>query len=220
MIIAIDGPAGAGKSTISKLVAKKIQFQYVDTGAMYRAITLHFLEKGVSPDQAAAEVANLNASIKMNGQQIFFNGKDVSRQIRSLEVNQAVSDYAAIPAIRFLLVELQREIGKDQDIVADGRDMGTYVFPEAELKIFLTASVEVRAKRRFDEMRNKGESVEWADIVHNIRERDRIDSEREMAPLKKADDAIEVDTSDLTIQQVVDRILDLIQSKKQAEAKL
>jgi len=220
MIIAIDGPAGAGKSTISKLVAKKIQFQYVDTGAMYRAITLHFLEKGVSPDQAAAEVANLNASIKMNGQQIFFNGKDVSRQIRSLEVNQAVSDYAAIPAIRFLLVELQREIGKDQDIVADGRDMGTYVFPEAELKIFLTASVEVRAKRRFDEMRNKGESVEWADIVYNICERDRIDSEREMAPLKKADDAIEVDTSDLTIQQVVDRILDLIQSKKQAEAKL
>jgi len=220
MIIAIDGPAGAGKSTISKLVAKKIQFQYVDTGAMYRAITLHFLEKGVSPDQAAAEVANLNASIKMNGQQIYFNGRDVSRQIRSLEVNQAVSAYAAIPAIRFLLVELQREIGKDQDIVADGRDMGTYVFPEAELKIFLTASVEVRAKRRFDEMRNKGESVEWADIVHNIRERDRIDSEREMAPLKKADDAIEVDTSDLTIQQVVDRILDLIQSKKQAEAKL
>lgn len=220
MIIAIDGPAGAGKSTISKLVAKKIQFQYVDTGAMYRAITLHFLEKGVSPDQAAAEVANLNASIKMNGQEIYFNGRDVSRQIRSLEVNQAVSAYAAIPAIRFLLVELQREIGKDQDIVADGRDMGTYVFPEAELKIFLTASVEVRARRRFDEMRNKGESVEWADIVHNIRERDRIDSEREMAPLKKADDAIEVDTSDLTIQQVVDRILDLIQLKKQAEAKL
>lgn len=219
MIIAIDGPAGAGKSTISKLVAKELQFQYVDTGAMYRAITLHFLGQGISPEDAAGQAANLRASIQMNGQQIVFNGRDVSREIRSLEVNQAVSAYAAIPAIRIFLVKLQRQIGKDQNIVVDGRDIGTYVFPEAELKIFLTASVEVRAKRRFDEMRAKGEAVEWADIVENIRERDRIDSEREMAPLKKADDAVEVDTSDLTIQEVVDRILDLIQDKKRAEVK-
>lgn len=219
MIIAIDGPAGAGKSTISKLVAKELQFQYVDTGAMYRAITLHFLGQGISPEDAAENAANLRASIQMNGQQIVFNGRDVSREIRSLEVNQAVSAYAAIPAIRIFLVKLQRQIGKDQNIVVDGRDIGTYVFPEAELKIFLTASVEVRAKRRFDEMRAKGEAVEWADIVENIRERDRIDSEREMAPLKKADDAVEVDTSDLTIQEVVDRILDLIQDKKRAEVK-
>ncbi len=217
MIIAIDGPAGAGKSTISKLVAKELQFQYVDTGAMYRAITLHFLDQGISPEDAAGQAANLRASIEMNGHQIVFNGRDVSREIRSLEVNQAVSAYAAIPAIRVFLVSLQRQIGKDQDIVVDGRDIGTYVFPEAEVKIFLTASVEVRAKRRFDEMRAKGEDVEWADIVENIRERDRIDSEREMAPLKKADDAVEVDTSDLTIQEVVDCILDLIQSKKRAE---
>ena len=219
MIIAIDGPAGAGKSTISKLVAKELQFQYVDTGAMYRAITLHFLGQGISPEDAAENAANLRASIQMNGQQIVFNGRDVSREIRSLEVNQAVSAYAAIPAIRIFLVKLQRQIGKDQNIVVDGRDIGTYVFPEAELKIFLTASVEVRAKRRFDEMRAKGEAVEWADIVENIRERDRIDSEREMAPLKKADDAVEVDTSNLSIQEVVDRILDLIQDKKRAEVK-
>lgn len=219
MIIAIDGPAGAGKSTISKLVAKELQFQYVDTGAMYRAITLHFLDQGISPEDAAEQAANLRASIQMNGHQIVFNGRDVSREIRSLEVNQAVSAYAAVPAIRIFLVKLQRQIGKDQDIVVDGRDIGTYVFPEAEVKIFLTASVDVRAKRRFDEMRAKGEAVEWTDIVENIRERDRIDSEREMAPLKKADDAVEMDTSDLTIQEVVDRILDLIQSKKRAEVR-
>lgn len=219
MIIAIDGPAGAGKSTISKRIANELQFQYVDTGAMYRAITLLFLEKGISPQEAALSAESLCESMEMDGQRIVVNGRDVSREIRSLEVNQAVSAYAVIPKIRLFLVSLQRKLGEGQDIVVDGRDIGTYVFPNAEVKIFLTASVDVRAKRRYDEMRAKGEAVDWESIVENIRERDRIDSEREMAPLKKADDAIEVDTSNLTIQQVVEHILKLIKTHANLEAR-
>jgi cytidylate kinase len=217
MIIAIDGPAGAGKSTISKEVAKDLNFQYVDTGAMYRAITLMFLEMGLTPVQAAERLADLDTDIQVDGEKIALNGRDVSRQIRSLKVNQAVSDFSVIPEIRLFLVDLQRKIGQNQNIVVDGRDIGTYVFPKAEVKVFLTASVEIRAKRRFDEMKAKGETVEWETIVDNIISRDRIDSEREMAPLKKAEDAIEVDTSNMTIDQVVGRILSIVRDYGKAD---
>ena len=214
MIIAIDGPAGAGKSTISKLVASKLNFQYIDTGAMYRGVTLKFLRLNIQPDRVSEKITELQTEIQMDGERIFLDGEDVSQEIRSIEINQAVSAYSAIPAVRLFLVELQRAMAVDQNILVDGRDIGTYVFPKAELKIFLTANVEVRAKRRFLEMQEKGESVSFEEIVSNIESRDRIDSQREMAPLKKADDAIEIDTSAMNIAEVVNRILSLYEMKQ------
>jgi cytidylate kinase len=214
MIIAIDGPAGAGKSTISKLVASKLNFQYIDTGAMYRGVTLKFLRLNIQPDRVSEKIAELQTEIQMDGERIFLDGEDVSQEIRSIEINQAVSAYSAIPVVRLFLVELQRAMAVDQNILVDGRDIGTYVFPKAELKIFLTANVEVRAKRRFLEMQGKGESVSFEEIVSNIESRDRMDSQREMAPLKKADDAIEIDTSAMSIAEVVNRILSLYEMKQ------
>lgn len=217
MIIAIDGPAGAGKSTISKLVASQLNFQYIDTGAMYRGITLKCLRLNIQPDQVEEQLADLQTEIRLDGERVFLDGKDVSKEIRSIEVSQSVSEYSAIPAVRHFLVELQRAMAIDQDILVDGRDIGTYVFPKAEVKIFLTATVAVRAKRRFLEMQEKGDPVSFEEIVSNIESRDRIDSQREMAPLKKADDAIEVDTSNMNIAEVVEHILSLVQSKQRED---
>jgi cytidylate kinase len=214
MIIAIDGPAGAGKSTISKRVARQLNFQYIDTGAMYRGITLKCLRLGIQPDQVSEKLTDLQTEIQLDGEKIFLDGKDVSQEIRSIEVSQSVSAYSAIPAVRLFLVDLQRAMAINQNILVDGRDIGTYVFPKAELKVFLTADVEIRAKRRFLEMQEKGDVVSFEEIVSNIETRDRIDSQREMAPLKKADDAIEVDTSSMNIAEVVEHILFLVTSKQ------
>jgi cytidylate kinase len=214
MIIAIDGPAGAGKSTISKRVARQLNFQYIDTGAMYRGVTLKCLRSNIQADQVSEKLTDLQTEIRLDGEKLFLDGEDVSQEIRSIEVSQAVSAYSAIPAVRLFLVDLQRAMAIDQNILVDGRDIGTYVFPNAELKIFLTADVEVRAKRRFLEMQEKGDTVSFEEIVSNIETRDRIDSQREMAPLKKADDAIEVDTSSMNIEEVVEHILFLVTSKQ------
>lgn len=214
MIIAIDGPAGAGKSTISKLVASQLDFQYIDTGAMYRCVTLKCLRLHIQPHEVSQKIKSMQTKIRMDGEKIFLDGEDVSQEIRSFEVNQAVSAFSAIPAVRLFLVDLQRAMAVDQDILVDGRDIGTYVFPKAEIKIFLTANVEVRAMRRFLEMREHGGSVSFEEIVANIESRDRIDSQREMAPLKKADDAIEVDTSNMSITEVVAQILSLVEKKR------
>ncbi len=209
--VAIDGPAGAGKSTIAKLVAKKKGYIYVDTGAMYRGLAIHFIKKGISPDdsRAVAEAcsdAEVTIGYEDGVQQIYLNGENVTSRLRTEEVGNVASKTSAIPAVREKLLELQRTLAEERDVIMDGRDIGTNILPNADVKIYLTASVETRAKRRYDELREKGEDCSLESIAHDIRERDERDMTRETAPLKKADDAVLVDSSDMTIQEVVDTI--------------
>lgn len=210
--IAIDGPAGAGKSTIAKTIAKKLNFIYVDTGAMYRAIALYFLRKGVD-GQDAETIASMCPDIhvtldyKDGEQQVLLNGENVSGYIRNEEVGGMASKTSAQPAVRAALLQLQRDMAKNADILMDGRDIGTHVLPNADLKIFLTASVDVRAKRRYDEMVAKGASCDLNEIREDIKVRDHQDMTREIAPLKQAEDAILVDTSDMTIDEVVETVI-------------
>ncbi len=209
--VAVDGPAGAGKSTIAKLVAKKKGYIYVDTGAMYRGLAIHFLKKGIDPDDkdAVAEACD-DADVKIgyeNGiQQVWLNGENITSMLRTEEVGNMASKTSAIPAVREKLLELQRSLARNEDVIMDGRDIGTNILPNADVKIYLTASVETRAKRRYDELREKGEECSLEDISRDIQERDERDMNRETAPLKKAEDAILVDSSDMTIQEVVDTI--------------
>lgn len=212
--IAIDGPAGAGKSTIAKLVAKKKGYIYVDTGAMYRAMALHMLRNGIDGnDTEAVKKECKNAKIGIayrDGEQVVLLGEEnVNGLIRTEEVGNMASLTAKNPSVRERLVEIQMDLASKNDVVMDGRDIGTVVLPNADLKIFLTASVEVRAKRRYDELVAKGEKADLSVIEEDIRLRDRQDTEREISPLRKAADAIEVDSSDLTIEEVTDRILSL-----------
>ena len=214
MNIAIDGPAGAGKSTIAKLVAKELGFLYVDTGAMYRSIALYFIEKNVSLDDDAAitnACRNINIEIKYEDgvQQVYLNGKNVSLEIRQEQVGNMASKVAAKKAVRDKLLSLQRDIAADNNVIMDGRDIGTFVLPNAEIKIYLTASVKTRAKRRYDELVSKGESPDINKIEADIEQRDYQDMNREIAPLKQADDAIFLDTSDMNIEQVVAYICNL-----------
>ena len=213
--IAIDGPAGAGKSTIAKLVAKKLDFIYVDTGAMYRAIALYLLRSGVdTADEAAVSEAVKNADITIcyrdGAQQVILNGEDVSGLIRTEEVGNTASAVSVYPAVRAHLLELQRSLAASRNVIMDGRDIGTVVLPHAQVKIYLTASSMVRAKRRYDELTAKGESCDLGKIRQDIEDRDYRDMHRETSPLKQADDAVLVDTSDMTIEQVIDRIVELI----------
>ena len=209
--VAVDGPDGAGKSTIAKLVAKKKGYIYVDTGAMYRGLAIHFLKKGIDPDDkdAVAEACD-DADVKIgyeNGiQQVWVNGENITSLLRTEEVGNMASKTSAIPAVREKLLELQRSLARNEDVIMDGRDIGTNILPNADVKIYLTASVETRAKRRYDELREKGEECSLEDISRDIQERDERDMNRETAPLKKAEDAILVDSSDMTIQEVVDTI--------------
>lgn len=210
--IAIDGPAGAGKSTIAKTIAKKMGFVYVDTGAMYRAIALYFLRKGVDGrDGETIEklCPDIHVTIEYQDgeQQVLLNGENVSGYIRTEEVGAMASLTSAQPAVRAALLQLQRDMAKSADILMDGRDIGTNVLPNADLKIYLTASVKVRAKRRYDELVAKGVSCQLADIERDIEERDHQDMTREIAPLKKAEDAYLLDSSDMTIEQVVDAVI-------------
>lgn len=209
--IAIDGPAGAGKSTIAKRIAKDLSFVYVDTGAMYRAIALYFLRKGTDPSNVAeieAECPNIHVTIEyQNGeQQVLLNGENVNGLIRNEEVGNMASKTSSIPAIRAALLDLQRDMTKTANILMDGRDIGTNVLPNADLKIYLTASSSVRAKRRYDELQAKGKVCDLDTIERDIIIRDQQDMSRKIAPLKQAEDAVLVDSSNMTIEEVVEKI--------------
>lgn len=219
MNIAIDGPAGAGKSTIAKLLAAKLGILYLDTGAMYRAIGLKALNIGVDISDAVA-VEKMLADTKINvGQEngvqhVYLDGNDVSTAIRENSVSKAASDISAVPCVRYKMVELQRDIASKCDTVLDGRDIGTFVLPNAEHKIFLTASAEERAKRRYAELKAKGSDLTLEQIKDDIEKRDYNDSHRVLAPLKKADDATEIDTTSMTIDEVVEEICTVIGVRK------
>ena len=209
--VAIDGPAGAGKSTIAKLVAKEKGYIYVDTGAMYRGLAIHFLKEGICPDDKEA-VANAcrDAEVTIeyeNGvQQIYLNGENVTSMLRTEEVGNMASKTSAIPEVREKLLELQRSLAKEKDVIMDGRDIGTNILPGADVKIYLTASVATRAKRRYDELKAKGENCDLESISRDIEERDNRDMTRKNAPLKQAEDAVLVDSSNMTIPEVVEKI--------------
>lgn len=210
--IAIDGPAGAGKSTIARLAAKRLGFVYVDTGAMYRAIALYFLRKGIRPEDVqtiASLVQGAEITIRyVDGtQQVILNGEDVSGQIRTEEVGNMASATSAIPAVRAHLLELQRNLAASANVIMDGRDIGTCILPDADVKIFLTASTSVRAMRRYRELQEKGMMCNLEEIEQDIIERDARDMNRETAPLKQAEDAMLLDSSDMTLEQVVQAVL-------------
>ncbi|SEK29408.1 cytidylate kinase [Pseudobutyrivibrio ruminis] len=214
MNVAIDGPAGAGKSTIAKAVAAKKGYVYVDTGAMYRAMALYFLRAGIASDDEKSiseKVDEIVVSIKYEdgAQHVILNGEDVTGLIRTEEVGNMASATSVYSAVRTKLVALQQELAKTTDVIMDGRDIGTVVLPNADVKVFLTASVECRAKRRFDELKDKGANPDFDQIAKDIEERDYRDSHREISPLKQADDAVLVDSSDMTIDEVVAAIIDL-----------
>lgn len=213
--IAIDGPAGAGKSTIAKRVAKDLSFVYVDTGAMYRSIGLYMLKNGIDiHDKDAVEKASQDADVRLQyidgTQHVLLNGEDVSREIREEEVGKAASVVSAYPQVRANLTALQKRLAETENVVMDGRDIGTCVLPDAFLKIYLTASPEVRGNRRYLELVEKGENPDLDEIIADIKKRDEADMTREISPLKKADDAVEIDSSEMTIDEVVKAIEDRI----------
>lgn len=212
IVIAIDGFSSCGKSTMAKDLAREIGYIYVDTGAMYRSVTLYALRHGMfradgSIDTGALEAAmpEIRITFKLNKEtgrpDTYLNGELVEKDIRTMEVSSKVSPIAALPFVRKALVEQQQMMGREKGIVMDGRDIGTAVFPDAELKVFVTASAEVRAQRRYDELKAKGMEADYASILKNVEERDYIDSHREVSPLRKADDAVELDNSHMTIAE-------------------
>ena len=209
--VAIDGPAGAGKSTIAKLVAKEKGYIYVDTGAMYRAMAIHFLKKGIHPEEtgkvvAACEDADVTIAYEDGVQQVYLNGENVTGKLRTEEVGNMASKTAAIPQVRKKLLELQRSLARTSDVIMDGRDIGTNILPDADVKIYLTASVDTRAKRRYEELTEKGIPCDYEEIKIDIRNRDERDMNRETAPLRQAEDAVLVDSSDMGIEEVVHTI--------------
>lgn len=210
--IAIDGPAGAGKSTIARIIAEKLGYLYIDTGAMYRAVTLYMIENDISIDDINKITRLMDCmDIRLNKGSIFVNGRDITDEIRSQKVNKLVSPVSAIPEVREKLVELQRNIASENSVVMDGRDIGSNVLKDADVKIFLTASVEERARRRCQEMVQKGVNVDLNIIIKDISIRDKADSERKLNPLIKADDAVVVDTTGKSIDEVVEIILGIIE---------
>ena len=210
MIIAIDGPAGSGKSTIAKLIAEDLGLVYLDTGAMYRLVTLKALNDGIlgNLDKIIKMLDNLNIDIKENG--FYLDDIDVSEEIRKPVVSENVSDIAVIREVREKMVDLQRKFSKSKNVILDGRDIGTVVFPNADVKIFLVADAKERSNRRYKELVAKGENVRIEEIYENILKRDEIDSTRKESPLKKADNAIEVDTTSKNIEEVKNEILNII----------
>lgn len=215
--VAIDGPAGAGKSSISKAVAAKLGCIYVDTGAMYRACALYAIEKGIKITEEALKphLDDIKISIEYNadGQRIILNGEDVSSRIREADVSIGASDIAVIPIVRLKLVDLQREMARENSVVMDGRDIGTYVLPDAEVKLFLTASIEERARRRLAELEAKGTVADFETVKKDMAYRDKNDSEREFAPLRQAEDAVLLDTTELSFDEVVGKVLEIISSR-------
>ena len=221
MNVAIDGPAGAGKSTIAKACAKELGYIYVDTGAMYRGIALYMVDHKIRPtDIEAVKQALLDVNVTLryeDGKQLLIvNGQDVSDRIRTPEVSAAASLFSAIPEVRKALLDLQYDIAEKNNVLMDGRDIGTVILPQAQVKIYLDASPEIRGKRRYDELVLKGESVVLEDIIEDVKQRDYQDMHRETSPLKKADDAIVVDSSYMTIEEVQNKIVSLVREKENA----
>ena len=225
--IAIDGFSSCGKSTMAKDLAKKLGYVYVDTGAMYRAVTLYAMRNGLFNADGSVKTADLerqmnkiNITFKLNKTaerpDTYLNDELVENDIRTLEVSNHVSQIAAVPFVREAMVAQQQRMGKDKGVVMDGRDIGTTVFPEAELKVFVTASAEVRAQRRYDELKEKGMPADFNDILKNVQERDYIDSHREVSPLRKAPDAIELDNSHMTITEQSAWLMELVKQKIEA----
>jgi len=213
--VAIDGPAGAGKSTMAKILAEKLGIDYIDTGAMYRALAVKILKTGVDyhDEKALGELLS-STDVDYYGGKVYLDGEDVSGIIRTPEVSSMASESSAVPAVRDKLGELQMAISKKRSLLMDGRDIGTIIIPDAEFKFYLNASSRIRAYRRYCEMREKGEEANLDQIEEEIKERDYRDSHRDYHPLKKADDAIEIDSSDLTINQVVDMMMQIISKGK------
>ena len=217
--IAIDGPAGAGKSTIAKMTAKRMNFIYVDTGALYRAVGLYILEQGISiydTENVIRALPEIDVDIEYRDgeQNVLLSGENVTSRIRTQEVGEAASVTSAYPEVREKLLELQRTLAEKYDVIMDGRDIGTVVLPDADLKIYLTADSRIRARRRFDELKAKGQDADFAEILKEVEERDWRDMHRDTAPLRKADDAVEVDSSYMTVQEVEDCIVKMIQELK------
>ena len=216
--IAIDGPAGAGKSTIAKMVSKKLNCIYVDTGAMYRAVALFLIENGIASDdekRIAKEIENIQVDIQFEAgdQKVLLNGKDVTEEIRAERVGNWASEISKYTLVREYLVKMQREVATKQDVVMDGRDIGTVVLPQANVKIYLTASSKVRAMRRYNELTQKGVFCDIHDIEQGIMERDAQDMNREISPLRQAKDAILIDSSNMTIDEVVEKIVSLARER-------
>lgn len=217
--IAIDGPVGAGKSTIAKLLAKKLEIVYVDTGAMYRAVGLYVVRKGLNtrkPKEVNSVLGEIKLDVKLSdaGQLIFLNDENVTDLIRTPDISMAASDVSAVPEVREELVAMQRKLAGAKSVVMDGRDIGTVVLPNATTKIFLIADLDVRANRRYKELIKKGQNVTFEEVKQDIIERDKNDMTRAASPLKRADDAIDLDTTGLTIDEVVRSVIDIINNKK------
>jgi CMP/dCMP kinase len=213
--VAIDGPAGAGKSSVAKAASAELGYIYVDTGALYRAVGVNALRKGIDTKDKEKVTATLNSitvELKfVNGeQQVFLNGENVSSEIRTPDASMAASNVSAIPAVREFLFDLQRDIAKNNNCIMDGRDIGTVVLPNAQVKIFLTAAPEKRAKRRYDELIAKGSKVEYNDVLEDLIQRDYNDSHREVAPLKPAEDSIIIDTTNFTLEQSINSVVNTV----------
>ncbi len=216
--IAIDGPAGAGKSTLARRIAGELGYIYVDTGALYRTVALYLLRQHIDAadtDKVEAALPGIRVDIRFEEglQQVYLNGENVSGQIRTPEVSMMASASSALPAVRRFLLEQQRELARTHDVVMDGRDIGTVVLPQADVKIFLTASAEERARRRYEELIEKGQEVTFQDVLRDMKQRDAQDENRAVAPLKPAEDAIRVDTTGDTLEQSVARMIDIIRQR-------
>ena len=216
--VAIDGPAGAGKSTIAKQLAKELSFIYVDTGAMYRSMALYFMRNGIAKEDEAAisdacKTVEVSIAYENGEQQVLLNGENVSKEIRKEEVGKMASATSVYKEVRTKLVELQQKLAADKDVIMDGRDIGTCVLPNAQVKIYLTASVETRAERRYQELQEKGAACDLEVIKKDIADRDYQDMHREISPLKQAEDAILVDSSDMGIEEVVETIKNIYREK-------
>ena len=219
MIIAIDGPAGSGKSTTSKLVANRLGISHLDTGSMYRAITAYFIKNSYSLDSidvsSVMDSIDLEISDSSDRESVFLNGEDVTDRLRSNEVSKLVSDISSVKEVRAKMVRIQRRISSNKSIVIDGRDIGTVVFPDAKFKFFITASIDSRAKRRFDELQESDSNVTLEQIEEEIKSRDHFDTTRDNSPLKKAEDAITIDTTHLSISEQVNMILEIINNNQE-----